>query len=157
MILYNYDYERNNLLCGICKIKYGAWLTTKLKDKTILFANTAKQLELVNFPCVHTKIKNSSEILNSFIEDDFKTLGAIGTLNEGVTIPNLKNAIVLHSFSNPTKFKQRLGRLLRLNPDDHAHIHVLCYKNTKDEEWVRNALKEYKDSKIKYYDLNIKL
>lgn len=40
------------------------------------------------------------------------------------------------------------GRLLRLNPDDKATVHILCYKDTVDEKWVEEALEDLDQSKI---------
>ena len=71
-------------------------------------------------------------------------------LNEGVTIPNLKEGIILHAYGNERKSNQRIGRLLRLNPDDTAQIHILCYKNTVDEKWVESALQDLDPEKIQY-------
>lgn len=42
------------------------------------------------------------------------------------------------------------GRLLRLNPNETAVIHILCYKNTVDEQWVNTALEDLDQTKIKY-------
>lgn len=44
------------------------------------------------------------------------------------------------------------GRLLRLNPSETSTCHVLCYKDTVDEKWVKTALKDFDESKIKYYN-----
>ena len=49
------------------------------------------------------------------------------------------------------------GRLLRLNPDDTAIVHILCYMDTIDETWVKEALEGYDPSKITWKDFNIKL
>ena len=54
----------------------------------------------------------------------------------------------MHSYGNERKSSQRIGRLLRLNPDDCATIHILCYKGTVDEKWVTAALKDFDSSKI---------
>lgn len=136
------------------KMEYAIWLESKLKQKTLIFANTRKQLSYADFPSIHSKNKDSIENLKLFKEGKFKTLASIGILNEGENIPNLKNAIVLHSYSDPGKFKQRLGRLLRLNPNEHANIHVLCYKDTIDQVWLKNSLKSYPENKIVYHDLS---
>lgn len=40
------------------------------------------------------------------------------------------------------------GRLLRLNPDDTATVHILCYKDTVDEKWVEEALEDLDQNKI---------
>jgi hypothetical protein len=58
----------------------------------------------------------------------------------------------MHAYGNERKSAQRIGRLLRLNPDETATCHILCYKDTVDEKWVKNALSEFDSSKIKYYD-----
>lgn len=48
------------------------------------------------------------------------------------------------------KTSQRIGRLLRLNPDKTSTIHILCYQNTIDEKWVESALDLFDQSKIIY-------
>ena len=40
--------------------------------------------------------------------------------------------------------------MMRLNPNDKATIHVLCYANTIDEQWVKTALEDYDQTKITY-------
>jgi hypothetical protein len=58
----------------------------------------------------------------------------------------------MHSFGNERKLSQKLGRTLRLNPNEIATIHVLCYRNTIDEKWVTEALKDFDIKKIKYIE-----
>ena len=71
-------------------------------------------------------------------------------LNEGVNIPELRAGIIMHAYGNERKSNQRIGRLLRLNPTETATVHILCYKNTIDEKWVEEALKDLDSKKIKY-------
>jgi hypothetical protein len=59
----------------------------------------------------------------------------------------------MHAYGNERKSNQRIGRLLRLNPDDTAIIHILCYKGTVDEKWVNEALKDLDSSKITFHDV----
>ena len=47
------------------------------------------------------------------------------------------------------------GRLLRLNPDDKAIVHILCYKDTVDEKWVKDALEGFDQSKIVWKNFNV--
>jgi hypothetical protein len=54
----------------------------------------------------------------------------------------------MHAYGNERKASQRIGRLLRLNPNDKSTIHVLCYKDTIDEDWVIKALEDYDQTKI---------
>ena len=58
----------------------------------------------------------------------------------------------MHAYGNERKTAQRIGRLLRLSPDQTAICHILCYKNTMDEKWVQQALKTFDQSKIKYFN-----
>ena len=61
-------------------------------------------------------------------------------LSEGINIFELRQGVILHSYGNERKAAQRIGRCLRLNPDETAMIHILCYKGTVDEKWVVDAL-----------------
>ena len=58
------------------------------------------------------------------------------------------NRDTMHSYGNERKASQRIGRLLRLNPDDKAIVHILCYMNTVDEKWVKEALEDFDQTKI---------
>jgi superfamily II DNA or RNA helicase len=76
-------------------------------------------------------------------------------LNEGVNIPNLKQGIIMHAYGNERKAAQRIGRLLRLNPDDKAIVHILCYMDTVDEKWVKDALEGFDQTKIMWKNFNV--
>jgi superfamily II DNA or RNA helicase len=76
-------------------------------------------------------------------------------LNEGVNIPNLKQGIIMHAYGNERKASQRIGRLLRLNPDDKAIVHILCYIDTIDEKWVKEALEGFDQNKIVWRTYNL--
>jgi len=49
------------------------------------------------------------------------------------------------------------GRLLRLNPDETATIHILCYMDTMDEKWVKESLEGYDENKVTWKNFNIVL
>jgi superfamily II DNA or RNA helicase len=74
-----------------------------------------------------------------------------------VNIPDLKQGIIMHAYGNERKSSQRIGRLLRLNPDDTAIVHILCYVDTVDEKWVRDALENFDQSKIMWKDFGVLL
>jgi len=78
-------------------------------------------------------------------------------LSEGVNIPDLKQGIIMHAYGNERKSSQRIGRLLRLNPDDKAIVHILCYMNTVDEKWVTESLESFDQTKITWKNFNIPL
>lgn len=130
---------------------YAKRLFDSINDKVILFANTKEQADLLCKDSYHSSNKDSEFNLARFKSGEITKLSCVLQLSEGVNIPGLKQGIIMHAYGNEKKASQRLGRLLRLNPNEKATIHILCYENTIDEEWVRAALEQYDKSKIKYY------
>jgi superfamily II DNA or RNA helicase len=130
------------------KEEYATKLIKGIDNKCIVFANTQAQADRICIHSYHSKNPESEENLQAFKDDHIKRLSCVEQLNEGVTIPNLKEGVIMHSYGNERKSAQRLGRLLRLNPEDHATIHILCYKDTIDETWVASALKGIDQSNI---------
>lgn len=133
------------------KTSYARRLLEHTQNKTIVFANTQKQAEAICTHSYHARNKLRQENLRLFMEGAIRCLSSVAQLNEGVNIPDLKEGIILHSFSNERKSAQRIGRLLRLNPNDLALAHILCYDNTVDEQWVQGALHDFDQQKIFHY------
>lgn len=119
-------------------------------DKTLVFGNTQLQADRLCGYSYHSGNLQSEENLQLFKEDKINLLSCVLQLNEGVNIPNLKHGIILHSYGNERKLRQRLGRMCRLNPDDTAIVDILCYKNTVDETWVTQALEDLDQTKINW-------
>jgi superfamily II DNA or RNA helicase len=130
------------------KEKLADVLLNKITDKVILFANTQDQADKFGIASYHSNNPKSEENLQAFKEGTIKKLAGVLQLNEGVNIPNLKQGIIMHAYGNERKASQRIGRLLRLNPKETSTIHILCYKDTVDESWVKQALEGYNQSKI---------
>jgi superfamily II DNA or RNA helicase len=136
------------------KEDYAKRLMWDIEDKCIVFCNTQDQ---ANFMCVHSYHSNNPESednLQMFKSGKIDKLSCVLQLNEGINIPNLRAGIIMHAYGNERKSSQRIGRLLRLNPTETAIVHILCYKNTVDERWVTEALKDFDQSKIKYFDVD---
>jgi superfamily II DNA or RNA helicase len=136
---------------------YAQILLNSINDKCIVFANTQEQADRICKHSYHSNNSESTENLEKFKSGEITKLSCVLQLSEGVNIPGLKQGIILHAYGNERKSSQRIGRLLRLNPDDKAIIHILCYMDTKDEDWVRSALEDYDQSKIIWKDFNINL
>ena len=122
------------------------------EEKCLIFANTIDQAERLCSNTHHSKKKDSTA-LEEFKLGTITRLSAVEQLSEGVTIPGLKHIIILHAYGNEKKASQKIGRVLRLNPDEVAKIHVLQYENTIDETWVKRALEEFNQEKIKQVKL----
>ena len=139
------------------KEKYARLLFNSIKDKCILFANTQNQADKLCDYSYHSKNPDSQRNLEMFKDGTINNLSSVMQLNEGVNIPNLKQGIIMHAYGNERKSAQRIGRLLRLNPDEKAIVHILCYKNTMDEKWVKIALEDLDQSKIEWKNFNVNL
>ena len=121
-----------------------------ISEKCIIFTNSQIQADSMCMYSYHSGNTNSNENLKLFKEGKINKLSCVLQLNEGVNIPNLKHGIIMHAYGNERKSNQRIGRLLRLSPNEVATIHVLCYKNTIDEQWVEQALLDLDENKIEY-------
>jgi superfamily II DNA or RNA helicase len=136
------------------KEKYAKNLLEEIEDKCIVFCNTQDQADRICEFSYHSNNPDSEGNLDLFGNDHITKLSCVMQLNEGVNIPNLRAGIIMHAYGNERKSNQRIGRLLRLNPTETAIVHILCYKNTIDEKWVEEALKDLDQSKIKYFDVD---
>lgn len=141
------------LMDFMTKETYAKTLLNDIDEKCILFCNTQDQADRTCRYSVHSKNPDAELNLQNFKEGNIDKLSCVLQLNEGVNIPQLRAGIIMHAYGNERKSNQRIGRLLRLNPDETATIHILCYKGTIDEKWVEEALKDLDQSKIKYFDV----
>ena len=139
------------------KEQYAKLLFTSIKDKCIMFANTQEQADRLCEHSYHSNNIDSEANLELFKEGKINKLSSVMQLNEGVNIPNLRQGIIMHAYGNERKSAQRIGRLLRLNPDEKAIVHILCYKHTVDEKWVKTALEGLDSSKIEWKDYKVNL
>lgn len=133
------------------KTDYAIKLLNKANHKTIVFANTKKQADQICKNSYYSGKRNADKNLEDFKSGKIDKLSCVLQLNEGVNIPDLRNGIILHAYGNNRKSSQRIGRLLRLNPNDTSVIHILCYRNTIDESWVHEALSSFDSKKIYYH------
>jgi superfamily II DNA or RNA helicase len=136
---------------------YTKKLMESIQTKCIIFANTQAQADRLCNYSYHSGNKESEDNLLMFKEGKIDKLSTVLQLNEGVNIPNLKQGVIMHAYGNERKAAQRIGRLLRLNPDDKAIVHILCYMDSIDEKWVKEALENFDQTKIIWKDFNISL
>lgn len=139
------------------KEKYTKKLIDSIRSKCIVFANTQEQADRICKHSYHSNNPESADNLIKFKDGDITRLSCVLQLSEGVNIPNLKQGVIMHAYGNERKAAQRIGRLLRLNPDETATVHILCYMDTVDEKWVKEALDGYDQSKITWVDYKIAL
>ncbi len=136
------------------KEEYLIKLAAQFDEKCLLFVNTIEQAERVAQYCHHSKQTTvlNRATLELFRKGEIMRLSCVGQLSEGINIPGLRVGIIWHAFGNERKASQKIGRFLRLNPDECATVHVLCYEGTVDENWVEKALRDFDQDKIIYMD-----
>ncbi|RZJ86764.1 MAG: hypothetical protein EOO60_13035 [Hymenobacter sp.] len=131
---------------------YMRYLADQQTEKVLLFTCNQQQAEAQAEHTYHSKNKHSQANLDKFNAGEIQRLACVAQLSEGISIPNLRVGIIWHAFGNERKAAQRIGRLLRLNPDQTATVHLLMYQDTVDEQWVAQALESFDSAKISYVD-----
>jgi superfamily II DNA or RNA helicase len=121
-------------------------------NKCMLFANTKEQADKLCTHSYHSGNKKSEENMEAFKQGKITKMSSVLQLKEGITVQGLKESIIMHAYGNERKTKQRMGRNMRLDVDDLATIHILCYKDTVDEKWVRDSIADLDPKKITYKD-----
>jgi superfamily II DNA or RNA helicase len=139
------------------KEKYTKKLMQSISTKCIVFANTQAQADRLCSHSYHSNNKDSEDNLQKFKNGEITKLSTVLQLSEGVNISNLKQGIIMHAYGNERKASQRIGRLLRLNPDDKSIVHILCYVGTIDEKWVTEALEGFDQTKVLWKDFGVNL
>ncbi len=135
------------------KGRYMAHLASQFTEKVLLFTCNQQQAEQQAAHTYHSKNKDSQANLVKFNNGEIQRLACVAQLSEGVNIPHLRIGIIWHAFGNERKAAQRIGRLLRLNPDETATVHLLQYQDTVDEHWVAQALAAFDPAKISYVEV----
>ena len=90
-------------------------------------------------------------IVNMFVNGVIDTILAIKILDEGIDIPEIRNAYILASSANRRQFVQRRGRVLRLlkGKEKHAKIYDFVVIPPNDNE---NAAKKIIANECKRID-----
>ncbi|MFQ5639899.1 MAG: DEAD/DEAH box helicase [bacterium] len=82
----------------------------------------------------HTKTIERKEILDNFRNGIYSALVTSKVLNEGVDVPNANVAVILSGSASPTEHVQRLGRILRKEPNKQAILYELVTRGTKESQ-----------------------
>lgn len=127
-------------------------LADQQTEKVLLFTCTQQQAEQQCAHTYHSANPQSEANLARFSAGTIPRLACVAQLAEGVNIPDLRVGIIWHSFGNERRAAQRIGRLLRLNPDQTATVHLLVYQDTVDESWLQQALAAFDPANISYVD-----
>lgn len=116
-------------------------LLEKLKDKrTLTFCNGIEQTEILGKYCINSKNTESDSILEDFNNEKINHITACNILNEGANLTNCQVGIFVSINSSDTMRIQKLGRILR---HKEPKIFIIYYKDTREEELVKEMLENY--------------
>lgn len=113
--------------------------------RTLTFCNSIEQTEVLGKYCINSKNRDSIKVLRDFNEGKIKHITACNMLNEGMNLVNCRIGIYANLNSSETIVKQRMGRLLR-HPS--PVLIIPYYKDTREEELIREMVKDYNPSLI---------
>ena len=117
-------------------------LINKITDKRfICFSGSIEQATILsnNTNVIHSKVKNSLDIINSFNEGNISHLFVVEMLKEGQNLNNIEIGIISQLDGDSGAFIQKVGRVMRA---ENPVIFIFYYKNTRDEDYLNNVLQE---------------
>tara|TARA_R110002012_G_scaffold79080_2_gene201338 strand:+ start:1288 stop:2448 length:1161 start_codon:yes stop_codon:yes gene_type:complete len=120
------------------------------KDKKILVFSGANNFTdklcasitpyAVSYHSKRTK-KQKEVALESFKDDSINVLCSTKALNQGFDIPNANMGIICGITSKSLSMIQRVGRLIRFQENKVGRIVILYVKDSQEEKWLKNAVK----------------
>lgn len=120
------------------------------KSRFICFSGTIDQsLELGALSAINSKNKKgiNQELIDCFNREDCVELFVVKMLREGVNLSNIEKGIIIQLDSTVGSFYQMLGRCLR---HEFPEMHIIVVKNTKDEQYFANSIKDFDKKYIRY-------
>ncbi len=118
------------------------------KDRVIIFTNDNDSVYRISrrflVPAIthQTDAKERKEILSRFNEGIYPCLVTSRVLNEGVNVPDVNVGIILSGTGSVREHVQRLGRILRKQPDKRATLYEIVTANTV-EQYVSERRREH--------------
>ena len=95
------------------------------------------------------KVKDAA--LSDFKSGKSRVLCSTKALNQGLDIPNAQIGLICGLTSKALTMIQRVGRLVRIdpdNPDKVGSVVILYVKDSQEEKWLKNALNTTDPSNI---------
>ncbi len=110
------------------------------KDRVLIFTFSVELVYQISetflIPALthHTKTVERKWILDNFRNGVYSVLVTSRVLNEGVDVPGANVAIILSGSASPVEHLQRLGRILRKQPNKQALLYELVTRGTKESQ-----------------------
>lgn len=114
------------------------FLKKVINKRFICFCTSINQAEsLDKNHSIHSKKKNSLEIIDKFNNKSISNLFAVNMIQEGQNLVDIEVGIIVQLDGQERAFIQKFGRTLRA---DSPVQYIFYYKNTRDEEYLENVL-----------------
>lgn len=144
--------ERKRFLANL-KTEIVKIIINKVKNKRyICFTGSIEQANYLskNVNVIHSQIKDSDSIINSFNNGNINHLYVVDMLREGQNLNNVEVGIIVQLDGQIGTFIQKSGRIMRAkNPE----IFVLYFKNSRDEGYLENLKDEINKDYIRVINL----
>lgn len=117
----------------------GDLLQRHKRDRVLIFTAENEMVYRISekflIPAIthETNIKERRQWLEAFNKGDVLALATSKVLNEGVNIPDASVAVVLSGSGSTREHIQRLGRILRKQPDKEAILYEVVTADTTEE------------------------
>lgn len=140
--------SRRKRFLGELKTKEAEKLIKYVEDKRfICFCTSIEQAnELGGNYAIHSK--SDSKALEDFNSFKSNKLFAVNMLQEGMNLKGIEVGIIVQLDGQKLRFIQRTGRVLR---SDFPVQYILYFKNTRDEEYLVNALEGINEEYVKEF------
>jgi superfamily II DNA or RNA helicase len=140
--------SRRKRFLGELKTKEAKRLVKYVENKRfICFCTSIEQAnELGGKYAIHSK--SDSKALGEFNSLKSNKLFAVNMLQEGMNLKGIEVGIIIQLDGQKLRFIQRTGRVLR---SDFPVQYILYFKNTRDEEYLVNALEGINEEYVKEF------
>lgn len=140
--------SRRKRFLGELKTKEAKKLVKYVENKRfICFCASIEQAnELGGKYAIHSK--SDSKALENFNNFKSKKLFAVNMLQEGMNLKGIEVGIIVQLDGQKLRFIQRTGRVLR---SDFPVQYILYFQNTRDEEYLNNALEGINEEYVKEF------
>lgn len=118
--------------------------------RVLVFTALTKVANKLCRKVIHSNARNNAETLDGFKSGKFNKVAAVSMIDMGITILNLKHAIIHQLNSVEERAIQRILRVMNYEGNKNARIDITYIPDTVDEEWIKKALAFVPEENIIY-------
>lgn len=146
--------ERKKFL-GMLKTDAARVICTNLEKKNrryLCFCSSIEQTQILGGDHSFTSHTPASlNILNRFNDHDVDSLFVVGKLIEGQNLKDIDAGVLIQLGGKDRITVQSMGRILR---SERPRIYVLCFDNTKDEDYLCTLTNNISSDYIKHFNFS---